>query len=252
MLVEALKRSKAERLYVLDYGLFRVRSDGRAIGICGFLIRTDDGKSILVDTGFPAKYAEDPVAASAADRLGEFGEIVALTADNLPAAQLAKIGLAPGDIDLLVTTHTHIDHIGGLGDFPHAPMLIARAERALERPIYWAGLHPVAWPAVKYVLIGRDEDVCGGVRVLFTPGHTPGQLALLIDLPEEGKFVVTGDAISRPAELDEGFAGAWDEALAARHARRLVALAEAEGAAIIYGHCPDQWPTLRKAPAFYR
>jgi N-acyl homoserine lactone hydrolase len=34
-------------------------------------------------------------------------------------------------------------------------------------------------------------------------------------------------------------------------ARRLVELANAEGALLIYGHDPAQWPTLRKAPAYY-
>jgi len=239
-------------LYVLDYGLFKVRSDGRIIGMCGFLIRTDDGKSILIDTGLPPKYVDDVKAATAEDRLHEFGEVAALTADNLPAAQLAKVGLRAADIDVLVITHTHIDHIGGLADFPDAPMVVAKAERALARPIYWSGLHPIDWPDVDYILVNGDIDLCEGVRILLTPGHAPGQLSLLVTLPETGKLLLTGDAISRPAELREGFAGSWDEAEASRNANRLMALAKAGGATIIYGHCPDQWPVLPKAPEFYR
>jgi N-acyl homoserine lactone hydrolase len=62
----------------------------------------------------------------------------------------------------------------------------------------------------------------------------------------------TSDAISRPAEIDERFDTAPDPETAIASAERLMALAEARGAFVIYGHCPDQWPSLRKAPDVYR
>ena len=46
-------------LAVLDYGLFRVNSNGRVIGICGYLVRTSADEHVLIDTGFPSKYTED-------------------------------------------------------------------------------------------------------------------------------------------------------------------------------------------------
>lgn len=49
-----------QRLYVLDYGLFQVHSNQRIIGIPGYLIQTLDDVDILVDTGFPARYVDDP------------------------------------------------------------------------------------------------------------------------------------------------------------------------------------------------
>ena len=54
-------------LAVLDFGLFRVHSNGRVIGICGYLIRTDRDELVLVDGGFPRKYTEDHAGASAED-----------------------------------------------------------------------------------------------------------------------------------------------------------------------------------------
>jgi N-acyl homoserine lactone hydrolase len=42
-------------LHVLDHGLFKLHANGRVIGICGFLIQTDAGEAVLVDTGFPQK-----------------------------------------------------------------------------------------------------------------------------------------------------------------------------------------------------
>lgn len=240
-----------EKLTVLDYGLFRVHSNGRVIGICGFLIRTDADEAILVDTGFPAKYAYDIAASSAEDRLGEFGEVLELTPENLPAAQLKKCGLAPGDIDLLILTHSHIDHIGGIADFPQAPILLSKPEHALERPLYWGAVRPMEWPPRKYFVVEEDTQIGPGLWVLATPGHVPGQLSLLVELPETGAVLLTSDAISRPAEIDEGFNGAPDPQTARASAARLMALAQEKDAFIIYGHHPEQWATLRKAPEYF-
>jgi N-acyl homoserine lactone hydrolase len=70
-------------LAVLDFGLFTVHSNGRIIGIPGFLVTTSAGEKILIDTGFPEKYAEDLEKASLEDNLGEFGELLELTYENL-------------------------------------------------------------------------------------------------------------------------------------------------------------------------
>ncbi len=251
MLSDRLK-GRAKALFVFDFGLFQVHSNGRIIGIVGFLIETDMGERILVDTGFPAKYAVDFEVASEEDNLGAFGRVLELGPENMPGAQLARIGLAASDIDLLIMTHTHIDHVGGIADFPGVPVLISAAERALEKPLYWGGVQPIDWPDREYLLIDQDMEIAPGLTVLHVPGHAPGQLALSFDLPETGAVVLTGDAISRPSEPEEGYEGSWDAAQGAESAARLMALAKARDAFVIWGHCPTQWPELRKAPGAYR
>lgn len=243
--------SPAKDLSVLDYGLFKVHANGRVIGICGFLIRSTAGETILVDTGFPRKYAYDIAASSEEDKLGAFGEVLSLTERNLPEAQLALAGVAPADIDLLIMTHTHIDHVGGIADFPGCPILMSRAERALDRPLYWGTVKPLTWPDREYLLLDEDTEIGPGIRILHVPGHAPGQLAVEVDLPETGTVLITGDAISRPAEIEEGFEGSWDVAQARESGARLMLRARDQDAFIIYGHSPEQWPTLRKAPHAY-
>ncbi|MEM9209776.1 MAG: MBL fold metallo-hydrolase, partial [Pseudomonadota bacterium] len=134
-MLEGFEHSRVRRLYVLDYGLFRVHENGRVIGITGSLIETVDRRWVLIDTGFAPKYLVDRRGAAKEDRLDEFGVILEHGPEQMPAGQLARLGLTPADIDLQVLTHTHIDHIGGIADFMHVPMVLHKAERALERPL---------------------------------------------------------------------------------------------------------------------
>lgn len=251
MSAQDILKGRPVRLYVLDYGLFRVHANGRVIGICGFLVQTDAGENVLIDGGFPAHYADDVAVASEADDLGNFGEILSLGPDNRPAAQLARACIAPDDISHLILTHGHIDHVGALHEFAQAPFLVSAAERALAQPLYFGTRRPLDWPDRETILIDGDTRLGPGFEVLMAPGHTPGQIALVLDLPETGAVLLTSDAISRPDEIDEDFDTAPDPKTAQASAARLMQLARDRDAFVIYGHCPDQWPGLDKAPAFY-
>lgn len=246
-----------KRFAILDFGLFYVHGNGtatdqgRLIGIPGYLIQTAEGKNILVDTGFHPKYAIDADKATKEDQLESFGRIERLTAENLPSAQLAKCGLTMADIDLLIMTHTDIDHVGGIGDFPGVPIVIHTDERAFDRPRYWNS-QPLEWPEAEYRLIEEDTELMAGLTLLTTSGHAPGHLSILLTLPELGAVLLTCDAIGRPAELAlGGFAGSWDVAQAEASGAKLMGIAERENAFVIYGHDPEQWGSLKKAPEWY-
>lgn len=244
-------QGKPVSLMVLDYGLFKVHANGRVIGICGFLIRTDLNETVLIDAGFPKAYAEDPAAASLEDGLGSFGEVLHLTHRNLPESQLALAGISLADVSLFILTHSHIDHVGGITDLPDIPILLAAAERALPRPLYFGKRRPMDWPDRSYMTIENDCEIGPGFRALFSPGHAPGQLAFMVDLPNTGAVLLTSDAISRPAEVDEQFDTAPDHRTACNSAARLLDMATERQAFIIYGHCPAQWPLLKKSPQSY-
>lgn len=114
--------------------------------------------------------------------------------------RLAAVGLAPHDIDRVVLTHAHWDHALNLLAFPNAEVIVHEDELA-----YTAEPHPQDWATpvwtadilarCRRVTAVRDgDDLEAGVRVLATPGHSPGSLTLLVQ-SAAGVTGVVGDAL---------------------------------------------------------
>ena len=234
----SLQNHRVAAVHLLDFGTFQVGTK-RTIGIPGYLVTTDRKAHILIDTGFPPDYGP---AEAGRDNLASFGQLVR---QNAVAQQLALLDLALQDIDLLILTHSHIDHVGAL-PLLTCPVLLTEQERANPRPLYFGAARPMTWPDLHYITITKDTLVCHGLTALLTPGHTKGHLSVLITEPHP--LILTADAINRASEPAEGFPDAEDPATAAQSAARLVALARRHQARLIYGHDPRQWTDLPKAP----
>jgi glyoxylase-like metal-dependent hydrolase (beta-lactamase superfamily II) len=122
------------------------------------------------------------------------------------AAHLRQSGIDPNDIDAVIPTHAHIDHIGGImaadgtRNFPNAQIYISQAD--LE---YWTDDKRLGTPAEgsalaarKNLLPNRDrivfykdgQDVLPGVQAMQTPGHTVGHTSFVVNSGGKSLFVV--------------------------------------------------------------
>lgn len=239
------------RFAILDYGLFEIYGAGRRIGIPGYYIESGD-RRILVDTGFHRDYIADPIGVCRADGLGEFGELIDYTDQQNPASQLGMLGIQPAEITDLVLTHGHVDHVGRIDEFPHATLHVSAAERQLPQPYYWGTRSRIGWPSIPTAVVETECTLADGVLLIPTPGHTHGHLSLQLRLPEIGTVLLSADAISRPEELaDDAYADAANPDQARQSAHALMRRAHAQQAWLIYGHSPQQWPVMRRAPYWY-
>ena len=91
---------------------------------------------------------------------------------------LERAGVAPAQVNIVVITHMHHDHIGNLDLFPSARKL-ARVE---ERP--GEGIEPVT----------GDVELVPGVSLMHTPGHTEGSMSVVVRAAD-AIYAMAGDAI---------------------------------------------------------
>ncbi|WP_328875364.1 MBL fold metallo-hydrolase [Streptomyces sp. NBC_00287] len=112
---------------------------------------------------------------------------------------LAEHGLSADDIDTVVLTHAHWDHVQNIDLFPSATLVLHPDERRYAHTPHandwatpaWTGLLLEQLP-VREVLDG--EELIPGVAVLALPGHSPGSIGLVVDT-EAGRATITGDAL---------------------------------------------------------
>jgi N-acyl homoserine lactone hydrolase len=224
----------------------------------GYLFELDDGRRILADTGPNRRHIHEPMY--------EYGDSdfvnhlkPQMTPADDPRERLAELGLTVEDIDVLVLTHTHFDHAGNTADFAGTQIVIHRDAHAFGRDRWERGI-PGGIPELAhdgtplaYRLIDGDEQLAQGLTLIETPGHAPGHMSMLVELPASGAFLLAIDAIySRTNHERDNYTVAFDSDQARASAHRCIELAQKHQARLIYGHDPDQWAELRKAPSIYR
>jgi N-acyl homoserine lactone hydrolase len=107
----------------------------------------------------------------------------------------------PRDVALVVNTHLHFDHCGGNRLFPGLPIYVQRIEREAARQPDYTIPEWVEFEGARYVALDGEAEIAPGVRVLPTPGHTPGHQSVLVET-EDGLVVVAGDVAYRWEDFD--------------------------------------------------
>lgn len=146
------------------------------------------GKNIVVDVGYGTKLPE------------KSKRIFGIQNDGGLPRSLARIGLQPEDIDLVIDTHLHGDHAGGNTKFKEdsteeVEAVFPNAEYVVQKREYDDAMQPNERTAATYFpmnyqslyengqmrLLEGDTEFVTGVRGVVTPGHTPGHMSVIIE-----------------------------------------------------------------------
>jgi N-acyl homoserine lactone hydrolase len=223
------------------------------IPIPGYLLELDSGERIVIDTGMHPAHIDDP---DHTFRGMPFAQILrpVMRPEDLLEHRLGQLGLGLGDVTHVFNTHLHFDHCGQNFLFTDVPILVHKGhyEAALTMPAFPNENFDL--PDLHYELFEGDSvELFPGVTTLTTHGHAPHHQSLLIELPNSGPILLAVDAIYTRLNLERGAWGSQADPVAAKAGgEMLAAVARDRGALLVFGHDPQQWTELRRAPeGFY-
>ncbi|MDM5155341.1 MBL fold metallo-hydrolase [Bacillus sp. DX1.1] len=137
----------------------------------------DQEMAVLIDTGFPGQIEDLHVA-------------------------MDKIGVSFDKLKVVILTHQDIDHIGSLPEILHnCGSNIKVYAHELDKPYIQGDLpllkdghieNPPKGKVDDTLIDGQELPYCGGIRVIHTPGHTPGHISLYL---RQSKTLVAGDSM---------------------------------------------------------
>src|SRR5262245_59855286 len=224
------------------------------VPVLSFLVDHPRGK-LLFDTGVHRQARLDPVGRLGPERVKRLTVKSREGDDAVP--QLARLGLTPADVRYVANSHLHFDHCGGNEFFPRATFLVQRPElEAARRP----GFVPRYSPSpidfdhpLDYQVVDGEHDVFGDGSVVLIPtyGHTPGHQSLLVRDGQGRQIVCASDACYTRENMDRDVLPniLWDAAVMRDSLTSLRKLRDRAGATMFYGHDPEQWATVPRAPA---
>lgn len=140
------------------------------LGSTNTVLIRDEGVKILVDPGIL--------------QLGRYGAL---------QSRLAELGLKPSDIDMVVNTHCHYDHVEANYLFRGKPLIIHEKEIEYCRQLYWPEFTEAFIGVMNVEAVTGPKQLTKNVRVIETTGHTPGSISVIAET-DKGPIACIGDA----------------------------------------------------------
>jgi len=207
----------------------------------GALLVQDGRSNTLIDVGM-GPHVQDVGEASGGLFEGDIGGGSLLVS-------LARVGLRPDDIDDVVFSHLHTDHVGWVETGGAATFSRANYHVGADELAYWGASSAVGGPtaaqlevlARRLTLIAGDRTVLPGIDAVATPGHTPGHLSLVVSSGTE-RAVILGDMMHCPIEIgatELDFAFDVDPQLARETKRRIERELSKPDTVTVGAHFPD-------------
>ena len=223
---------------------------------------------IVVDTGETARSAE-PGYFPTWHPYYRYGVRFEVRPAEEIGPQLRALGIAPPNVRLLVLTHLHTDHAGGLSHFPRSEILLSREEYRAARGTIGKlrGYLPHRWPSwfAPRELSFAQEPLgpfpeshsltrAGDVRVVRTLGHSAGHVSVVVEESDGTLVFIAGDvSYTQAAMLDGAVDGVSSlgagEAAAGETLARIQALTAERRVVYLPSHDPESGARLLERAA---
>ena len=171
-----------------------------------FYVDTGEHK-IMVDTGL----CDEPRATKFHHKCQKRGCMEA------PSHLQKVIGVHPDEIDIVIFTHLHWDHVQNMKAFRNARYICPEIEikwaynplplyyRTYESPIL--GIEP-AYFGCQFELVHGETEIVPGISMFETPGHSPGHMAVVVET-SAGDITIAGDAVFQARNLEPNTEEKW-------------------------------------------
>lgn len=177
---------------------------------------------------------------------------------------LARIGITPADVNHVVISHMHMDHIGNISLFKDtADFYVSRAEAEHAFCTVLASPDPtqhgfynredVTAKLKSLTYVEEDtEDLFPGIDAVLLPGHTPGVMGLVLHL-EGQDIMLVSDALNAQCNFDGRLPGVCADTVSFyRSLKKIKNLKKRYDAVVWYGHDIEQFNGLKKIPEYYQ
>ncbi len=245
------------KIYLLDLGSLVIdRSDvlwhidvGTAVRfpVYGVYVDHPEGKFIY-DTGYDLDHV---------NKVLPF-ELPEQTPEQTIPAQLAKIGVRPEEINYVINSHFHFDHVGGNRFLTNATLLTSKLElrsSLVPEPFERLGYSDLSFytRGMKVEYLEGDVELAKGLSLFQTAGHTIGHLSMLAEPEGRRPMIFAGDAAYTYETLDRMIIGGFhlDPIGSISALKRIKAVAKQHDAEIFPSHEMEPWLKWKHAPEFY-
>lgn len=257
-----LRRPSGPLATVRGLGVFTPRSKFYWAPVPIFLIEHPGAGAFLVDTGLDPRLIDNPreSVGPVASRMYK----VRMTPRQTARELVSSAGVDPDAIELVVMTHMHFDHAGGVAQFPAAKFVVSEQEwrvandKGVMQGYHHNYFHPeFAWRTIDYdgegvvafESFGKSVDLFGdgSVRLVFTPGHSMGHASLVLRMTGGRECLLCGDAACEIATLHDTVIPTImaDEDLFRRSLLELQHYLEPRPTTVVIpGHDPEAWAEL--------
>lgn len=218
------------------------REETMEIPVTAVLLQHPQYGNVLYDTGNAANWAS--CLPESTKRDFPITEWISI------GSALEEKGLSPKDIDVLILSHLHFDHVGGLGEFAGtkagAAVRVSRSELANALVKVFTGYvggyvkSLIDVPGITYMPVEEEMELFPGLQLFLQQSHAPGLIGLEVKTEEKGTVLCVSDAVylqendekqlppdSPNGEVARGFL---------ENLKKLRRRKAATGAVILYGH----------------